>query len=306
MSSHLQSKVSSRELEVVISLKIEAWHNEKKRWSKANTGVDSVDNIVRQYCSTRSCTFNGLATDFDGTLASIAKRDDGPPAEVLLGLRELLKKGCILVVITGRGKSVKPFFKSIAKKSRKTYLCLYNGAKVIQGVKDNVLFEKRLQKSEEINKILLQDSTIGLLCKRIDAGEYGIQVFPRDNKKLAFAFSRVRKLIREHHFDSFADISSSGWTIDITPKDIDKGHALDTVINAIDGNLKEENFLKLGDQGHQGGNDFKLLNKKHAFSVDTISGDLNSCFPVVDSSGKRLFGPEGACLALTRTIFQKT
>jgi hypothetical protein len=62
------------------------------------------------------------------------------------------------------------------------------------------------------------------------------------------------------------------------------------------------NFIKIGDQGHELGNDFELLHKRGGFSVGTVSTDRRSCFPVVDERGNRLLGMKGCIHLLNRTF----
>lgn len=302
MDSNPQSEFSSRELKTVVSLKFEAWRRQKREPSTA-TDVKVLDILRREYSSTRSTSFNGIATDFDGTLAYIAKRDDGPPSEITSKLLTILEKGCVLVVISGRGRSIQRFLEPLAKKGNKVFLCLYNGAKIIEGSSGPTLFERFLQSSEEIHQILSLDPILASSTSRIDIGKYGIQLFPREGS-IQLVYSQVKKLVVENGFDDSADVKSSGWTVDITSKGTDKGHALDIVRDLIDEDLKDDDFLKLGDQGHNGGNDFELLKRRHSFSVDTISADLSTCFPIVDSKGRRICGLEGTDLVLTRTVFE--
>lgn len=275
----------------------------RKKKPSRTISDDFSKTIIKRYYSTRSRVYKGLAADFDGTLAWIAKRDDGPPDMVMSRLSELLKKGCVLVVLTGRGRSIIPFFKHLVNRKHCICLCLYNGAKIVQLGTDLVIFEKSLQKSQEIYNSISSDTVLTSLIKRIDVKEYGIQLFPKEGA-LGHAFSQARMLIKKHGFNKLVNISSSGWTIDITPKDIDKKRALDIVIKFINRNLKGNDFLKLGDQGHYGGNDFQLLKRRHSFSVNTISGDPNSCFPVVDPTGRRLVGPQATSFVLARTAFK--
>jgi hypothetical protein len=83
---------------------------------------------------------------------------------------------------------------------------------------------------------------------------------------------------------------NSGYSIDIFPKRASKDFCTQAVQNVL---RRELRYLRIGDQGHEHGNDFELLDHLGGFSVGTISCRPTTCFPVLDRSGRRLVGVEG-------------
>ncbi len=67
------------------------------------------------------------------------------------------------------------------------------------------------------------------------------------------------------------EVKYSGNAIDITPEGYHKGFALDHLMKRLQ--LTDEQIIKVGDKGGQGGNDFELLCGRHSFSVDQSDPD---------------------------------
>jgi hypothetical protein len=83
---------------------------------------------------------------------------------------------------------------------------------------------------------------------------------------------------------------NSGYSVDIYPKSSTKDNSVRDVQRILGRTLR---FLRVGDQGHEFGNDFELLDHLGGFSVGTISSNPQRCFPVLDKKGAVISGTDG-------------
>ncbi len=67
--------------------------------------------------------------------------------------------------------------------------------------------------------------------------------------------------------------------------------------------ISDQQILRIGDQGKEGGNDFELLDSAAGFSVGSFSGNKDTCLPVLDESLERaLTGSEATKALLQRVL----
>ena len=64
--------------------------------------------------------------------------------------------------------------------------------------------------------------------------------------------------------------------------------------------IPKDSMLRVGDCGNKDGNDYSMLNCPQGFSVDKISGETNSCFPIINDDGKILKGVDATILLLNK------
>ncbi len=227
--------------------------------------------ITTHYLDSFSITYNAVAIDYDGTMIPVTDRDARPGKELISTVGDFLDAQIPVVIISGRGHSllklrVKPHVEdSLAL----LFLAMYNGSVVSRG--DN----KEVIHSAEPHF----DKTYRSLT--------------RDIRLQRFA----EKIIQTEHFGSRFIVRNSGFAIDIYNAHRSKDRCLTLVTKLIGRSLR---FLRIGDQGHELGNDYELLRSKGGFSVGTVSSDPRSCFPVLDSTGLRIPGPQGTLHLLTR------
>lgn len=126
-----------------------------------------------------------------------------------------------------------------------------------------------------------------------------IQLIPREKSKL---FMDSLCELTASQLPSELTARNSGYSVDIYPKSATKNHCLDRVNELFEGSLR---FLRIGDQGHECGNDYEMLSSLGGFSVGTLSSDPRACFPVLDKDGSRIMGPRGVAYLLSE-VFEIT
>jgi hypothetical protein len=66
--------------------------------------------------------------------------------------------------------------------------------------------------------------------------------------------------------------------------------------------ISPDHILRIGDQGHEGGNDFELLDSPAGFSVGTLSESHGGCIPVLDESLNTILQAAPATRRLTSML----
>lgn len=297
-------RISIRELGSVASIKLSTLIKENVRNSTADTKQIYLRTVITHYVNTVRQVYKAVAVDYDGTLVPIGRRyfRSLPKPQIVRVLRELLRKGIILIIITGRGESISPFIKILSKDGGSVFLVQHNGAKIVWPNVSKTLFEAKMVRFREIRELISTNPLIRRLCEKVDAGPYGIQIYPTHPRFLQYLTDVTKGFLDEKGVLEVG-VRNSGWAVDIGPKGVDKGVALKRIRRYIRPKLKLSQILKLADQGHPSGNDFELLSKRHSFSVGSISSNPRSCYPVVSKRGKRVLGPRGSVLLLNRMLF---
>lgn len=79
------------------------------------------------------------------------------------------------------------------------------------------------------------------------------------------------------YFDMFKTVKivESSHSLDVIPLTSSKNNIFDYFEKK---GYKQEEFLKVGDSGHLGGNDFELLQGGNSLSVDSVSNSMISCW----------------------------
>jgi predicted HAD superfamily phosphohydrolase YqeG len=87
-------------------LKIKEWKNQFSVEQLSFEEVDFWKNAHHAFVERlNKARFGTIIFDFDGTLCSNSNRFDGLSEEISLHLNKILKKGFIIAIATGRGKS---------------------------------------------------------------------------------------------------------------------------------------------------------------------------------------------------------
>lgn len=77
-----------------------------------------------------------------------------------------------------------------------------------------------------------------------------------------------------------------------------KGNAIKKVHELI--GIPENSILRIGSRGDIQGNDFSMLDCSQGFSVDKVSGKVDSCFPILNENGDMLKGVEATIFMLSK------
>src|SRR5438552_337875 len=241
----------------------------------------------KNYVTSYSTQYNAIAIDYDGTLISLRNRGAPPSKRIMLLLANSVENGIPVVIITGRGRSLLSLVPRFSKFDQNlVFYATYNGTEMYRGRSRTPVILRnfdlrpifhRLQNNHDLNRLI----------RRLTLNRRSIQLIPR-NKSRPYMDSICRML--EGFVPSNLIARNSGYSIDVFPRTTNKDYCTQTVQKVLGKDLR---YLRIGDQGHEYGNDFELLNHVGGFSVGTISCKPTGCFPVVDKSGRTIVGVEG-------------
>ncbi len=198
------------------------------------------------------------------------------------------------MVITGRGRSLLALRRILQRHDQnELFLAMYNGAVIEYGSsKRNATATKMNLKG--IYKSLKRNHQLQGSVSMWRLKSYFIQAITR-RKSTSYMDDVCSHL--QNVLPNSVVARNSGYSVDVYPRQLLKVGCL-RVINNILG--EDKNYLRIGDQGHEQGNDFDLLNARGGFSVGTISANPRTCFPVLDRNGKPQIGPSGVISLLSR------
>ncbi|WP_428509491.1 HAD family hydrolase [Roseateles sp.] len=233
--------------------------------------ADYADGLTR-------AEIKAIVCDFDGTLCRAENRFDLMAAEHAEQVSSLLRQGMVLAIATGRGNSLyddlrKSFDPELHGAITVGY---YSGsliARLDEGFEQppaNAAFQDLLD--------WLQKSVYHQHCKPLSDLARGGQLSIR----LDSAHECTRLLAALQHWLERNGLRgwrafSSGHSIDILDADTSKRKVVAHIAARcqIDPNTE---ILRLGDAGHEGGNDYELLSEGLSLSCERVSVDLTACW----------------------------
>jgi hypothetical protein len=232
----------------------------------------------------KSAKFGSIIFDYDSTLCSLKNRFDGLSNEVTLMLIEILKKGFVVAIVSGRGKSLrieidKIFPKELTHLKKNVILGYYNGGDIASLTESLKLLKPN--KNQGLHPSL---ATIKEHLKKFS-------IIPEESpNQLTFgAIANLKSpllkpfLLNEIMLLGMTDVEmvESSHSMDIIPKNI-------VSKNNIIGHCKKRcielglstDFLCIGDKGQWPGNDYNLLSNDFSLSVDEVSSNPDSCWNI--------------------------
>ena len=288
------------------------------RWVSAAVASKRCDEAAAAALSdtlTRSLNtiYKAVAFDIDGTLTPPDATELDPQARDLLA--RLLRRGCHVWLVTGRGSSVAmtvgrelATHTDLEPDEWLRLRCVsHNGAlvqftdplrpDVLLGAEETLLpgfdttGERALALREEVADIL-RTASITTRALSIEPGRgrpaVGVRIVFHDPAARDQAAGLLASTADAYGLDLRRGSYSAQATIDITSADKARGLAALAAQFALD----PDSVLRVGDQGHPGGTDETFLATAAGFTVDTISASPHGCFPVVDPDGNILGGVE--------------
>lgn len=216
--------------------------------------------------------FKGIIFDYDGTLH--ANNNYESEYKIQRKLNELLKSNIKIGIATGRGKSVRNELQNVIDKRfwDQVIIEYYNGG-CIGTLNDLDVPNKAIKNvPSAFNKIIELIEEMGIENVKFDGIEdknpYQLTVITEDSNEIDFIYEVLQEI-------SDIKILRSGHSIDIVPVDSSKNNILKFL--ELYG-FCQADFLRIGDSGFVGGNDFELLNSNYGISVDLVSKSLNGCW----------------------------
>lgn len=215
--------------------------------------------------------FGSLVFDYDGTLCSPANRYSGPDAEIKKLMIDFVKKGFVLGIISGRGKSLRTdlekIFKGHPKLMKNIIVGYYNGSDI-----------GSLTDSSKPDKSLPMHPALGVVQEHL--AKIGIMSDPSPNQLTfksgtSLEWNRVRDiLLNEIMLLDKDDITvvESSHSLDVIPRKLaSKNHVLEHCSKLCRELGLSEEALCIGDKGQWPGNDYALLANEYALSVGEVS-----------------------------------
>jgi len=252
--------------------------------------------VRESYLRSFSTSYNAVAIDFDGTLISLRSRGADPTSAIVRSLMACLESNLPLVVLTGRGRSLLRLRRLFGESTQeRVFYAMYNGSEILQGSSSDYVVRKPIRLRHTFLS-LRRNPAFNKLVKRWSLRRASIQLIPRTRDK---SFMDSLCDLTTNQLPSELVARNSGYSVDVYPRTATKDRCL-RIVNKLCGNSLR--FLRIGDQGHEYGNDYELLSSTGGFSVGTLSSDPYTCYPVLDEQGSRILGPRGTAYLLTRTF----
>jgi hydroxymethylpyrimidine pyrophosphatase-like HAD family hydrolase len=240
--------------------------------------------------------FGCLIFDYDGTLCSPANRLNGPDTEIRQLLIDFVKKGFVIGIISGRGKSLRgdleKIFKEYPQLMKNIVVGYYNGSDIAP-----LTDSTKPDKSQPMHPSLaiIQDH-----LAKID-----IIADPSPNQltfkaDTSLEWTRTRDILINEIMlldkDNITIVESS-HSLDVIPKKLaSKNHVLEHCRKLCRELGVSEEGLCIGDKGQWPGNDYALLANEFSLSVGEVSSipdrGWNLCPPGLrdEKAVKYLFG----------------
>ena len=222
----------------------------------------------------QAATFSGLILDYDGTLCDERDRFKGLSKDVVSPLIRFLRKGILIGVATGRGKSVKKDLRKHIPMNLwdKVYIGYYNGS-VLAELGNEDVPESSAPSTGLLKRITTDMSNHPILANlaRWKPRKTQISIYPVST---AFA-DTIWRIVQQLSATYGLKIVRSSHSIDIVQKRTSKRSLL-THIRTLAG--KDARILLIGDKGQWPGNDYELLSTSSSLSVDEVSSDPDTCW----------------------------
>jgi fructoselysine-6-P-deglycase FrlB-like protein/hydroxymethylpyrimidine pyrophosphatase-like HAD family hydrolase len=231
----------------------------------------------------RRARLRGIVCDFDGTLCRAENRFSGIDSQILERLVNLLSNGLVIGIASGRGDSIYEDLRKRIPNSHhhRVLLGCYSGS-CMQTLDEpfgtpppNTAFRSLLdwlQTTSFANSLRSFDDVVrgGQLSVRFES--------PSRASRLRSAVARWIE-DRRNGWRVF----SSGHSVDVLDENTSKRTVVDRMAALWCLDAKDQ-LLRIGDSGHEDGNDFEFLNDGLSLSADSVSLSLTACWNFARSS----------------------
>lgn len=220
----------------------------------------------------------GLVCDFDGTLCRAENRFEVMQAVHVEQITVLLQAGLGFAIATGRGDSLqKSLQKSFDASLHSQILVGYYSGSYIARLDEQF---QRPDANPAFHELCdwLKGSAFGRLCKDVDhharAGQFSILLSStHQTRRLSAAIRGWLNRTGRQGWRVFI----SGHSIDVLDETADKRLVVARLADQLQVRPKDQ-ILRIGDSGHEDGNDFELLSEGLSLSCDAVSSDLESAW----------------------------
>lgn len=255
----------------------------------------------RKFCdSLDEAKFGAIVFDYDGTLCDPANRFDGLRKEVSTALSEMLERGILIGIATGRGGSVRDDLRRhITDSTLQANLLIgyHNGAEIATLADESQPPEKTELTAalKPVWQLLAKDPrTHGFAELRPSTG----QITVRPNRG---AEEMIWPAVRHYAAICGVPVVRSSHSLDVIAPDVSKRLLVEAVHRRLTLSSARA-VLIIGDQGEWPGNDYELLSMPHSLSVDQVSPDPATCWNLLPPG---LRGAQGVLWYLSQLRLKK-
>lgn len=266
------SKISAIIKKANIQTLQELSEDDLKYWSNA---YDSFTSKLSK------AKFGSVVFDYDGTLCSGDDRyNKGINLELANRLAEILKRGFLVGIITGRGKSAREALQeSIEKKYWKNVIIGYYNGSDIDTLENNDRPDKKGKPATSLKKIsdeLTECKFPTALSIELKPNQLTIEI--NDKKYSKIVKSIITQKVMLLRMEDIEVLESSHSIDIINKKKASKLNILEYCAEKANELGIPNACLCIGDKGQWPGNDYQLLSTPYSLSVDEVSGSPNSCW----------------------------
>ncbi len=277
------------------------------------------EEMLKNYTESLEQKYNAVCFDIDGTLTKDgSKKIDERAIKMIV---DLLKRKVPVVFITGRGETGLKNLKNdiydslvsceelMEEDIKRIFVLTNDGARLFfsKSISEKefldertyVLTQEELKSITDINERILEMYNNSPYKEYFYVGYSNDErtrtminiriIFKTADAKIIDAVSEdVKKTINSEDIHLKRGIYEGQPVIQLgrASKDI----AIERAERII--GIPRNSMIRIGDCGDINGNDYEMLNCNQGYSVDRISGELNSCFPIFDGNGNVLKGVE--------------
>lgn len=290
----------------------------------------NINILYDNYLKSLNQKYNAVCFDIDGTLTcKDSKKIDKRAIDMII---ELLLKKVPVVFITGRGETGLNDLKNdiydtvisddrlCAEDLKRIYVLTNDGARIFYSIglsKSNFLSENSyISTKEEMSQLKIVDNMIKTMKNNNKFEKYFDITYSKDsmtniilNIRIVFnidnyeiinkIFCSIEKYIKKYNLNSVhlsRGLYKGKSVIQLGTATKDK--AIERTEELI--GVPRDSMIRIGDCGDLRGNDYFMLNCNQGYSVDKVSGSINSCFPVFDDNKSILKGVDGTLYLIKR------
>lgn len=225
-----------------------------------------------------SARIKAVVCDFDGTLCRAENRFDGMDPSHVEQISSLIRQGLTLAIATGRGGSLHDSLRSSfdAELHAAITVGYYSGSFITR--LDQDFHQPAANPEFEALWDWLKASSYGHLCKPLNDLARGGQLSMRlgSAHQSATLHAAIRTWLDRTGRQDWR-VFCSGHSVDV----LDGNTSKRLVVNHVAKQLGLDpltQVLRLGDSGHENGNDFELLSEGLSLSCERVSFGLDSCW----------------------------
>lgn len=242
-----------------------------------------TEHLSRFRTKINTTKFGCVILDYDGTLCTKDERKKLPSAEIVHALNAYVRKGFILGIVTGRGKSIRETLQQCFDKQfwSKIIIGYYNGG-IISSLADMLQPDTTAKPHRSLKLIfdLLSKKSFGDSNPLITLRPLQLTIESKDMSNWKWAKIYIKEQIAIQQLPGI-QLLESGHSIDIIVRpQVSKANIFKYCIDKCKEHKVSENFICIGDKGRYPGNDYELLSTAYSLSVDEVSSDPETCWNI--------------------------